>query len=91
MVKALALTNTSTPSKPQIKLQKLPETKPVKYTVSVMPDLEAYLEAYAKVYEEAYGEKVDIAALIPSMLTSAATSGSVTTICERGCPTVRKL
>ena len=55
-------------SKPQIKLQKLPQTKPVKHTISVMPDLEADLEAYAKVYEKAYGEKADIAALIPSML-----------------------
>ena len=53
-------------SKPQIKLQKLPQTKPVKHTISVMPDL----EAYAKVYEKAYGEKADIAALIPSMLSS---------------------
>ena len=57
-------------SKPQIKLHKLPDTKPVKHTISVMPDLEADLEAYAKVYEKAYGEKADIAALIPSMLTS---------------------
>ena len=54
-------------SKPQLKLQKLPDTKPVKHTISVMPDLEADLEAYAKVYEKAYGEKADIAALIPSM------------------------
>ena len=42
-------------SKPQLKLQKLPDTKPVKHTISVMPDLEAALEAYAKVYEKAYG------------------------------------
>jgi len=53
-------------SKPQIKLHKLPDTKPVNHTISVMPDLEADLEAYAKVYEKAYGEKADIAALIPS-------------------------
>jgi len=57
-------------SKPQIKLHKLPDTKPVKHTISVMPELEAELEAYAKVYEKAYGEKADIAALIPSMLTN---------------------
>ena len=38
-------------SQPQIKLQKLPDTKPTKHTISVMPDLEADLEAYAKVYE----------------------------------------
>ena len=57
-------------SQPQIKLQKLPDTKPTKHTISVMPDLEADLEAYAKVYEKAYGEKADIAALIPSMLIS---------------------
>ena len=38
-------------SQPQIKLQKLPDTKPTKHTISVMPDLEADLEAYAKVYD----------------------------------------
>jgi len=32
-------------SQPQIKLQKLPDTKPTKHTISVMPDLEADLEA----------------------------------------------
>jgi len=53
-------------SKPQIKLQRIPETKPVKFTISVMPDL----EAYARVYEKAYGEKTNISELIPSMLTS---------------------
>jgi len=57
-------------SQPQIKLNKLPDTKPTKHTISVMPDLEADLEAYAKVYEKAYGEKVDVSALIPSMLAS---------------------
>ena len=57
-------------SKPQIKLHKLPDTKPVKHTISVMPDLEADLEAYAKVYEKAYGEKAEVSALIPSMLAS---------------------
>ena len=57
-------------SQPQIKLQKLPDTKPTKHTISVMPDLEADLEAYAKVYEKAYGEKAEISALIPSMLAS---------------------
>ena len=57
-------------SQPQIKLQKLPDTKPVKHTITVMPDLEADLKAYAKVYEKAYGEKADISALIPSMLAN---------------------
>jgi len=69
-------------SKPQLKLQKLPDTKPVKHTISVMPDLEADLEAYAKVYEKAYGEKVDISALIPSMLTSLA--GLISTTSSTG-------
>ena len=55
-------------SQPKIKLQKLPDTKPTKHTISVMPDLEAELEAYAKVYEQTYGEKADVSALIPSML-----------------------
>jgi len=57
-------------SQPQIKLHKLPDTKPTKHTISVMPDLDADLKAYAKVYEKAYGEKVDVSALIPSMLAS---------------------
>ena len=56
--------------KPKLKLLKLPDSKPVKRTITLIPDLEADLVAYAKVYEKAYGEKVDIAALIPSMLTS---------------------
>ena len=55
---------------PTIKLHKLPDTKPTKHTITVMPDLEADLEAYAKVYEKAYGEKADVSALIPSMLAS---------------------
>ena len=55
-------------SQPKIKLQKLPDTKPTKHTISVTPDLEADLEAYAKVYEKTYGEKADVSALIPSML-----------------------
>ena len=57
-------------SQPKIKLHKLPDTKPTKHTISVMPDLEAALEAYAIVYEKAYGEKADVSALIPSMLAS---------------------
>ena len=52
----------------KLKLHKLPDTKPTKHTISVMPDLEADLEAYAKVYEQAYGEKANISALIPSCL-----------------------
>lgn len=63
-------------SQPQIKLNKLPDTKPTKHTISVMPDLEAELEAYASVYEKAYGEKVDVSALIPSMLASFLASDS---------------
>ena len=55
-------------SQPQIKLPKLPDTKPTKHTITVMPDLEADLEAYAKVYEKAYGEKAEVNSLIPSML-----------------------
>ena len=57
-------------SDPKIKLNKLPDTKPTKHTISVAPDLEADLQSYAAVYEQAYGEKANISALIPSMLTS---------------------
>jgi len=51
-------------NQPKIKLDKLPDTKPVKHTITVMPELEADLKAYAKVYEKAYGEKQDITALL---------------------------
>ena len=50
--------------KPKLKLLKLPDSKPVKRTITLMPDL----VAYAKVYEKAYGEKVEVNTLIPSML-----------------------
>ena len=55
-------------SKPKLKLLKLPDSKPVKRTITLIPDLEADLVAYAKVYEKAYGEKVEVNSLIPSML-----------------------
>ena len=51
-------------SQPKIKLDKLPDTKPVKHTISVMPELEADLKAYAKVYEKAYGEKPGITEIV---------------------------
>ena len=47
-------------SKPKLKLLKLPDSKPVKRIITLMPDLDADLVAYAKVYEKAYGEKAEV-------------------------------
>ena len=55
---------------PNLKLLKLPDTKPTKRTIMLTPDLDADLVTYAKVYEKAYGETADVNTLIPSMLTS---------------------
>lgn len=53
-----------------LKIQKLPDTTPVKMTVSLPPELSADLSDYARVYEQTYGERAKPAELIPSMLTS---------------------
>ncbi|WP_371398226.1 DUF2274 domain-containing protein [Fretibacter rubidus] len=54
--------------KPNLKLPKLQQHKPVKVPVTLPHELNADLEAYAAIYEKAYGEKQSIGALIPSML-----------------------
>lgn len=59
-----------------LKIGKLPDTTPVKLSVSVPPDLQADLENYAAVYADAYGENAKVTDLIPSMLSSFMASDS---------------
>lgn len=42
---------------PDIKLPKLPDRKPVKLVVEILPDLEQALAAYADAYAAAYGQR----------------------------------
>lgn len=51
-----------------LKIGPLPDTTPVKLTISVDPDTNADLELYARIYEQTYKEKAPVTALIPSML-----------------------
>lgn len=51
-----------------LKIAKLPDRKPVKLTLSVMPDLYDQLQEYAKVYEATYGQAETPQTLIPVML-----------------------
>ena len=51
-----------------LKIGKLPDTTPVKITVSVDPDLQSELQLYAEIYEQTYGEKTSVSAIVPFML-----------------------
>lgn len=55
---------------PDIKLAKLPDRRPVKVQIEILPDLELALTEYAVAYEQAYGVQEKPAALIPYMLSS---------------------
>lgn len=55
---------------PDLKLSRLPDRKPVKLTIHVLPELKAALSDYAAAYEEAYGARESVADLIPYMLQS---------------------
>jgi hypothetical protein len=59
-----------------LKIGKLPDTTPVKHTISVEPDLDDILKTYAEIYEQTYGEKASVPALIPSMLRAFIASDS---------------
>lgn len=52
----------------ELKLARIPDRKPVKLVIHVMPDLESALVDYAKAYEATYGSAVSPAELIPHML-----------------------
>lgn len=55
---------------PDLKLARLPDRKPVKLTIHILPDLEAALTDYAAAYEQAYGARESVAELIPYILKS---------------------
>lgn len=51
-----------------LKLGKLPNRTPVKFTVTLSPDLNRALGEYAAIYRATYGEAETVADLIPFML-----------------------
>ncbi|WP_332817633.1 DUF2274 domain-containing protein [Sphingopyxis sp.] len=53
---------------PDLKLARLPDRKPVKLAIEIMPHLEQALADYAAAYEAAYGKHEKPADLIPYML-----------------------
>ena len=55
---------------PDIKLAKIPDRKPVKLVVEMLPDLEQALAEYADVYASAYGQREKPSDLVPYMLWS---------------------
>jgi hypothetical protein len=55
---------------PEIKLPKIPDRKPVKLVVEILPDLAQALDDYADVYGAAYGQREKPGDLVPYMLWS---------------------
>jgi hypothetical protein len=55
---------------PDLKLAQLPDRKPVKLTIHILPDPETALTEYAAAYEETYGTRESVADLVPYMLRS---------------------
>ncbi|WP_315833484.1 DUF2274 domain-containing protein [Bradyrhizobium prioriisuperbiae] len=53
-----------------MKLSKLPDRAPVKFTIVVRPQLAARLQGYAEFYAETYGSREEVADLVPFMLES---------------------
>lgn len=53
---------------PDLKLARIPERKPVKFVVEILPDLEQALEDYAAAYEAEYGKREKASDLVPFML-----------------------
>ena len=54
----------------ELKLARLPDRRPVKLGINVMPDLHQDLVDSAAHYALAYGAEVQITELIPAMLAS---------------------
>ena len=52
----------------ELKLARLPDRKPVKFSITVNPVLSQRLGAYAEAYKKAYGDDEEIEELIPYML-----------------------
>lgn len=51
-----------------MKLPKLPDRTPVKFTITVQPQLAARLRDYAELYAETYRVREEVAELVPFML-----------------------
>ena len=51
-----------------LKLEKLPDRKPVKYSIAVSPELSRALTDYAEIYRRLHGQKESVEDLIPFML-----------------------
>src|SRR5579871_3747506 len=54
----------------ELKLAKLPDRTPVKFTITLSPDLAKALGDYAAEYERQYGARESISELIPFMLAA---------------------
>ncbi|RHW18166.1 DUF2274 domain-containing protein [Sphingomonas gilva] len=61
----------------ELKLPRLPDRKPVKLTIAVLPELHQALLDYAGVYAEVYGEEESVSELIPAMLAGFLASDRV--------------
>ena len=51
-----------------LRLDKLPDRTPVKYSITVTPDLSHALRDYAEIYRRVHGQKESVEDLIPFML-----------------------
>jgi hypothetical protein len=51
-----------------LKLPRLPDRTPVKFTIAMSPELAERLAAYADAYEAQYGQRESVTDLIPYML-----------------------
>jgi hypothetical protein len=54
----------------ELKLQRLPDRKPVKIGITVSAELARKLQAYADLYRQSYRDEEEVAELIPYMLES---------------------
>jgi len=54
----------------ELKLPKLPDRAPVKFTITVKPELAQALREYRDCYEATYGAAEDVSELIPFMLAA---------------------
>jgi hypothetical protein len=70
-----------------LKLPKLPDRTPVKFTFAATPDLAADLALYLDLYRSAYDDKAaTVADLIPSMLAGFLDSDRAFRSARRGSP-----
>lgn len=51
-----------------LKLPRIPDRTPVKFTISILPHLHQTIVEYAALYSQTYGREEPITELIPAML-----------------------